>query len=611
MAANTDFTLPRDAYATFDALTLKNLIKNRLREGGVFTDQDFEGSNLSAIIDVIAFSYHLSLFYLNQTSSEALFDEATIFENINRITKLIGYKPTGYKTSALSFDATAAALLPRDIYTIKRYSYFMIDGTPYSFISDASFSKTNIAEENLTELANNSLLYQGKYVEHPVLFAVGEEFENVSLVVKDTINNNQINIEDSSINVYIKSFNTGKFVNYTEIDSIFNAGSADYVFEKRLNENGFYELKFGNGVNGAKLNAGDGIYIYYLKSDGDSGQVSPGSLNGNNLNVFTTTQFEEVSNDIYDKDLVVLTPQRAAFITFTNNNASTIPSEMETVDEIRTNSPRSFFAQNRIVTNDDFISFVTKNYSNIVSSSVLVNNDSFVDTVIKYYYDLGLDRPNQDSRFLFNQTKFATTNQSNHVYAFLVPRIKTVDSANNLFYLSQSQKSEIVNSARGQKIINAEILPQDPVYTAIAIGLEDQSNQKPAVTDIENTFLVVERLLNDRISSTKIQEQVAGVFQTELATDNVSLGHTVNINNITTKILNIEGVTRIKTRKINPVNNQTIREIPFLNLYNFNAAYSDVDINSSGSNIGLPFFKYPFLWNGSVKDNVIVEIVES
>ena len=385
MAANTDFTLPRDAYATFDALTLKNLIKNRLREGGVFTDQDFEGSNLSAIIDVIAFSYHLSLFYLNQTSSEALFDESTVYENINRITKLIGYKPTGYKTSALSFDAQAGPLLPRNIYTIKRYSYFMVDGIPYSFINDTTFSKTNIAEETLSELATNNLLYQGKYVEHPPLFAVGEEFENVPLVVKDTINNNQINIEDSSINVYVKSFSTGKFIAYTEIDSIFNARSADYVFEKRLNENGFYEIKFGNGVNGSKLSAGDAIYIYYLKSDGESGQISPGGLDGNNLNIFTTTQFEEISNSIYDKDLVILTPERAAFITFTNANASTTPSNIETVEEIRTNSPRSFFAQNRIVTNDDFVNFITKNYSNIVSSSVLVNNDAFVDNVIKYY----------------------------------------------------------------------------------------------------------------------------------------------------------------------------------------------------------------------------------
>ena len=193
----------------------------------------------------------------------------------------------------------------------------------------------------------------------------------------------------------------------------------------------------------------------------------------------------------------------------------------------------------------------------------------------------------------------------------MVPRLKTVDQTNNLFYLSQSQKSEVINSARSQKIINAEILPQDPVYTAIAIGLEDQSNLQPNIADIENTFLVIDRLLNDRISSTKIQEQVSAVFQNELSVDKVSLGFTVNINDITTKILNIEGVARIKTRKINPTTGEIVREIPFLNLYNFNAAYPDIDINSSGSNVGLPFFKFPFLWNGSVKDNIVVEIVES
>ena len=182
MANNTDFTLQRDAYATFDALTLKNLIKNRLRAGGVFTDQDFEGSNLSALVDIIAYSYHLSLFYLNQTSSEALFDEATAFENINRITKLIGYKPVGYKSSVLSFEAIASQLLSRDIYTIKRFSYFTINGIFYSFIKDATFSKTLVTEEPLTSLSNDNLLYQGKFFENPAIQAVGEEFETLTLV---------------------------------------------------------------------------------------------------------------------------------------------------------------------------------------------------------------------------------------------------------------------------------------------------------------------------------------------------------------------------------------------------------------------------------------------
>mgnify|MGYP003128716017 FL=1 len=124
---NTDFTLARNNYTSFDALTLKQLIKQRLNEEGVFTDQVFEGSNISAIIDIIAYSYHTLLFYLNSTASESLFSESTLYENMNRIVKLIDYKPNGYQTSILSFEATANENLLPDLYTIKRYSYFTIN----------------------------------------------------------------------------------------------------------------------------------------------------------------------------------------------------------------------------------------------------------------------------------------------------------------------------------------------------------------------------------------------------------------------------------------------------------------------------------------------------
>ena len=611
MANNTDFTLQRDAYATFDALTLKNLIKNRLRAGGVFTDQDFEGSNLSALVDIIAYSYHLSLFYLNQTSSEALFDEATAFENINRITKLIGYKPVGYKSSVLSFEAIASQLLSRDIYTIKRFSYFTINGIFYSFIKDATFSKTLVTEEPLTSLSNDNLLYQGKFFENPAIQAVGEEFETLTLVVKDNINNKPVNIEHNSLNVFVKSFGTGKYSEYTEIDSVFNANSSDKVFEKRLNENGFYELRFGNGVNGTKLTTGDLVSIYYLKSDGESGVVSPGTLDGSNLNIFTTTLFETISKDIYESNLSFLTPERSSLVAFSNKNASTRPSTIENVARIKENAPKSFYAQNRIVTNQDFQTFISQNYSNIVSSSILVNNESFIDNVVKYYYDLGLDRPNLDSRFLFNQVKFSTSNQSNSVYAFMVPRIKAVDSENNLFFLTQSQKSEIINATISQKMINAEVIPMDPVYTGVSVGLQSNTLDTPKLEDLDSTFLVVERLLNDRISSIKIQELVSNIFINEYAIGKAELGSTINVNDITAKILNIEGVVRVKTRKVNANTGILEREIPFLNLYNFNAAYPSIDINSSGSNVNLPYFKFPFLYNGSIKDRILVETVDS
>ena len=70
MANITEYNLPIDAYASFDARSLRDLIVDRLNNNSdiSFTDQNYEGSNLNAIIDIIAYSYHTLLFYLNQTS---------------------------------------------------------------------------------------------------------------------------------------------------------------------------------------------------------------------------------------------------------------------------------------------------------------------------------------------------------------------------------------------------------------------------------------------------------------------------------------------------------------------------------------------------------------
>lgn len=607
--ADTDFTLPRDAYATFDALTLKKLIKQRLTQGGIFTDQDFEGSNISSIIDIIAFSYHLSIFYLNQTASEALFDEATLFENINRVTKLIGYSPTGYKTSVLSFNAEAGELLPANIYTIKRFSYFTVNGVDFSFIKDATFSKTTDFNETLTTLSDQNLLYQGKYFEHPTQVAIGEDYEIVSLIVKDTVNKEPINIEHDSINVFVQKFNDNKYIEFVEVDSIFTQDSSTYAFEKRLNENGFYELKFGNNVNGVKLAAGDRLFVYYLKSDGTKGVVAANALNGNNINIFTSNQFEKISSSIYEAGSIFLTPSIATNVRFTNDYGSTSPSEIETVEQIKENSPKTFFAQNRLVTVGDIDNFINKNYSNIISSSKAVNNTSYIDNVIKYYYDIGLDAPNNDPRILFNQVKFASTSQLNTVHAFLVPKLRTVDSNNIPFFLTSSQKSEVVNSMAESKMANMEIVPHDPVYNAITVGLEPTGGTA-AVSDIDKTFLVVRRAVNERFSATKIKENVNNVFKNAFNVETATLGQTINLSDMTGQILNIPGVESIITRRIND-KNEIIREVPFLNVYSFNLIYSDVDIASTSSNITLPYFKYPFLYNTTLAERIIIETVDS
>ena len=135
------YTIQKGGYVTFDALSLRQLIISRLNQQGIFTDQNFLGSNLASIIDIISYSYNTLLYYLNKTATESMFTEAQLLENINRIVKIIDYSPVGAQTSTLTFNCSANTLT-QGFYTIPRYSYLLINSIPYSFNEDIVFAKT-------------------------------------------------------------------------------------------------------------------------------------------------------------------------------------------------------------------------------------------------------------------------------------------------------------------------------------------------------------------------------------------------------------------------------------------------------------------------------------
>ena len=78
-----NYDIPKDGYVAFDALSLRQLIINRLNEEGTFTDQNSIGSNLASIIDIVSYSYNTLIYYLNKTATESMFTEAQLLENIN------------------------------------------------------------------------------------------------------------------------------------------------------------------------------------------------------------------------------------------------------------------------------------------------------------------------------------------------------------------------------------------------------------------------------------------------------------------------------------------------------------------------------------------------
>lgn len=590
-----DFSLPVDGYAAFDALSLKSLIVSRLNQSNIFTDQNFEGSNISAIIDIIAYSYHTLLFYLNRTGAESTFTTAELYENINKIVKLIGYNPIGNQTSILPFLANANEQLPPETYTIPRYSYFTINGTYYSFNQDVTFTKPNSGAVQLTDLQDSNLLYQGIFTEYPSYIATGEPFEVITMVVVDN-NNNNITIDHFNTEVYVKdnSVINPVWEKWSSTQSLFLERSNALRYEIRLNENERYEIKFGNNVNGKKLNPGDEVAIYYLKSNGSQGEVGPGLLNNNQLFFFSSNRFNQIKTDTTPINLNVISRQQAQQITFSNIDPSTPFTPREPVADIKNNAINTFRSQYRLITTDDYETYVMRNYSNIVGSVKVANNWDYISGHQKYFFDLGLDKPNLNSRVLFNQVKFADSCNFNNVYIYAVPRLEKLTSlTTRANYLNAAQKQLITNDLYNIKLTTAETIINDPVYVTVDIGVRAPGEVlAPSISD--NSYIEITRDVTAKRNPQTIQQQVYEIFRQYFATTNDNLGSLINLTNITNSILALEGVTDVNTKR---TEGGTTYTAPGVSIIIYNPVYPYDDIQVTSQDVQLPYFKFPFLNN--------------
>jgi hypothetical protein len=587
-----DFNLPIDGYAAFDALSLKNLIIKRLNSTGDYTDQRFEGSNLSSIIDIIAYSYHVLLFYLNRTSAESTFTTAELYENVNKIVKLIGYNPIGVQTAILPFKASSNANLLPDTYTIPRYSYFNVNGKVYSFNSDITFTKTTSDTETLTDLQDNNLLYQGSYTEYPSYFATGAPFETLILTVVDP-NGNNITIDHFNIDIYVKSSLQGsKWEKWLSTQSLFLEKSNATKYEIRLNESGRYEIKFGNNITGKQLDVNSEVAVYYIQSNGISGEVGPSLLDGRSLFFYSTARFNSIKADTISPNLKLITSTESSNITFKNVDASTKFVERESVESIKTNAPNTFRSQFRLITSEDFINYINKNYSNIIASTQVVNNWDYISGHLKYYFDLGVTKPNIESRVLFNQVKFADSSNFNNVYVYAVPKlVKTSSVTTRTNYLNNAQKQLLLNDLQDVKLTTAEIIVNDPVYVEVDLGVKSPSETlTPSIGD--DTLLVINRSVTSKKDATLLKQLVSETIINYFATTKDNLGLLVSITDLTNQILAIDGVTNVTTQRT--IDGQ-VYTTPGISLLIYNPIYPYDDINIFTQNVKLPYFKYPYL----------------
>ena len=589
----TDYSLPRNAYLSFDANSLKTLIIDRLNENETFTDQNFEGSNFSAFIDVVAYMYHVLLFQLNTTSNESTFSTATIYENMNKLVSTIGYNPLGDQTSLVNISLSARNLTS-NVYTLPRFSSIAANGNSYVTIEDITFEKT--IDNTLEQVApSNSTLYQGTITETSYN-ATGEPYENIILIdsftskqfIQSTSNvRGSKFISDNSFNIFVQNNTSGEWSQYEETSSLFLESADAKKYEKRLNGRGNYEFKFGNNLNGKQLEANDTVLIFYVISDNEAGIVGPNSFTGTSFTLFGSTNFDAVKNIIYDTNQTLITAAQLGDLLFNNRFASSPTKIAETVADIRRNAPKVFAAQNRLVTKDDYEYQLNRNFNNITRNVKILSNNDYTSKVLSYYDDIGLARGNDDTRILFSQVLFSASTSFNNVYVYTVPSSNPTLNGRTPNYLNSAQKQLLAEFCDNKKDVTQNVVISDPIFKAFAFGAPNVNDDSVDDT-VNNSQLQVTLDKNKALNDSSIKSSIYNIINNYF--NGVQLGDLIDVSRLTTDILNIPGVTGLNT-----INGDSI--VPNLNFVIWNPDYKNEDNVLQSLNYQLEDFQFAYFYN--------------
>lgn len=586
MAITTDTTPTDQNFALFEGSSIKQFIIEQLNKGGIFIDQQYLGSNLNAFIDIIAVMLQQLQFHFNTTASESTFATASLYENMNKLTSLFNYKPTGKQTSILPVNILCKLSENNKLgtYLIPRYSFISYN-KPFVLRNDITFS--TLANET-TEI--NDILYQGSLTESNIFKTTGEEFQVITLIDSNIKTDNGKFITDNFFDVYVREPN-GRWVQYQEVTSLFESKGNDKVFERRINENYNYEFKFGNNINGYKPAENSEVIIFYVVSDGSSAQVGDNLIKGTELFLYNSTKFQEIIMDttvgIFEVLPSYIVADNLKYFSVSNTGHSTPVASVESVDVMRNTVPKIFASQNRLLTEQDYITFINKMFNNFVKDCYVFSNSEYTGSYLKYYYDIGLKAPNDDPRVALNQVTFQSSCGFNNIYIALLPLISTIIEDKIPNYINTNLKQYIVDQLTAYKDIAHNIAPIDPIYKAVSFGIiRDNDNTLPE--HFNNVRLVLVRDKYSNFNSDYITSQAKTVFNNYF--NNVELGSTIDISSISAQLAQIPGVNEIRMTD----GTNTVEKLTFIV---WNPLYEKDDFVITQQNMLLSPFMYSYFYD--------------
>ena len=341
--------MPFTKFTNLDFDQIKTSIKDYIRANSDFTDFDYEGSNFSVLIDTLAYNTYITAFNSNMIVNESFLDSATLRENVVSLARNIGYVPKSRTAAQASINFSVATTSSSPTLTLQAGLVCVgaQNNSSYVFSIPESITTTiNSGVATFGTETNPIVVYQGTYLSKT--FTVDGSLDQTFIL------NNSF-IDTSTIRVYVKgSADTGLGREYKRVDNILNINSTSETYLIQEIQDEKYELLFGDGVFGKKLENDAIITVSYIITDG---------IDGNGPALFSWGG--SVTNSVNQK----ISPSSTPLITTVS--AASNGGNIESVDSVKYFAPRLYSSQYRAVTSRDYESIIQQVYPNTESVSVV------------------------------------------------------------------------------------------------------------------------------------------------------------------------------------------------------------------------------------------------
>jgi hypothetical protein len=313
----SDNNLKLDA---LDFQGIKTNFKSYLQAQDQFRDYNFEGAGLNVLLDLLAYNTYYNSFYLNMVAAEAFLPTAQKRNSVVNLAKSLNYTPRSVTSASISGTATVTVTGSPTNVTIPAYTSFTgsVDGVSYNFLNTTSVIITPVSGVYSSAMS----LKEGRYINRRYTVNLNDPDQRFLIPNK--------NVDTATLTVSVlNSFVDSTVRTFSKVTSLVEVASTTRVYYIEEVEDEQYEIKFGDGVFGVALEAGNIVVLEYL--------VSNGSLAND---IQTLTYADAISG--------------VTSINFVSSDPATGGADRESINQIKFNAPKAYEAQNRVVTADDY-----------------------------------------------------------------------------------------------------------------------------------------------------------------------------------------------------------------------------------------------------------------